>query len=46
MAYADARAVEETAQPLDTSVLATVVDALAGAARVDLYGVGASAFEA
>jgi len=46
VAWADARAVEETAQQLDTTVLAAVVDALAGAARVDLYGVGASAFVA
>lgn len=46
VAYADARAVEETAQQLDTAVLAEVVQALAGAGRVDLYGLGASAFVA
>ena len=46
VAYADARAVEETAQQLDTEALESVVDALAGACRVDLYGVGASAFVA
>ncbi len=46
VAYADARAVEETAQQLDTSVLENVVTALAGAGRVDLYGMGASAFVA
>lgn len=46
VAYADARAVEETAQQLDTEALRSVVDALAGACRVDLYGVGASAFVA
>ena len=46
VAFADARAVEETAQQLDTSVLAAVVQALAGAGRVDLYGMGASAFVA
>lgn len=46
VAFADARAVEETAQQLDTSVLAAVVHALAGAGRVDLYGMGASAFVA
>lgn len=46
VAYADARAVEETAQQLDTGVLRAVVQALADAARVDLYGVGASAFVA
>lgn len=46
VAYADARAVEETAQQLDAEALGSVVDALAGACRVDLYGVGASAFVA
>lgn len=46
VAYADARAVEETAQQLDTVALAAVVQALAGAGRVDLYGMGASAFVA
>ncbi len=46
VAYADARAVEETAQQLDTKALGSVVTALAGAPRVDLYGVGASAFVA
>ena len=44
--FADARAVEETAEQLDTEVLAKVVDAIAGARRVDVYGVGASAFVA
>ncbi|MFL6126974.1 MurR/RpiR family transcriptional regulator, partial [Actinophytocola sp.] len=44
--FADARAVEETAAQLDTEVLQTVVDALASAGRVDVYGVGASAFVA
>lgn len=44
--YADARAVEETAEQLDTEVLQRVVDAIAGAGRVDVYGVGASAFVA
>ncbi|WP_218566160.1 MurR/RpiR family transcriptional regulator [Vallicoccus soli] len=46
VAWADARAVEETAQQLDVPALERVVDALAGAARVDVYGVGASAFVA
>ena len=46
VAYADARAVEETAQQLDTTVLAAVVQALAEADRVDLYGMAASAFVA
>lgn len=44
--FADARAVEETAEQLDIDVLGQVVDALAGARRVDVYGVGASAFVA
>jgi DNA-binding MurR/RpiR family transcriptional regulator len=44
--FADARAVEETAAQLDIEVLQRVVEALAGAGRVDVYGVGASAFVA
>ncbi|RCW40208.1 RpiR family transcriptional regulator [Halopolyspora algeriensis] len=44
--YADARAVEETAGQLDTGVLRSLVDAVAGARRIDVYGVGASAFVA
>ncbi|MGH4016140.1 MAG: MurR/RpiR family transcriptional regulator [Pseudonocardiaceae bacterium] len=46
VSFADARAVEETAEQLDIETLGTVVDALARASRVDLYGVGASAFVA
>jgi DNA-binding MurR/RpiR family transcriptional regulator len=46
IAFADARAVEETAQQLDVQVLHEVVDALASAPRIDVYGVGASAFVA
>lgn len=46
IAFADARAVEETAQQLDVQVLHGVVDAMVSAARVDVYGVGASAFVA
>ncbi|MGH3913065.1 MAG: MurR/RpiR family transcriptional regulator [Pseudonocardiaceae bacterium] len=46
VAFADARAVEETADQLDIEVLGTVVTALAKARRVNLYGVGASAFVA
>src|SRR5689334_8266731 len=38
IAFADARAVEETAAQLDVSVLERVVDALVRARRVDLYG--------
>jgi DNA-binding MurR/RpiR family transcriptional regulator len=46
VAFADARAVEETAEQLDAEVLGRVVDAMAHAGRVDVYGVGASAFVA
>jgi DNA-binding MurR/RpiR family transcriptional regulator len=44
--YADARAVEETAAQLDIEALKQVVDTIAMARRVDIYGVGASAFVA
>jgi DNA-binding MurR/RpiR family transcriptional regulator len=44
--FADARAVEETGAQLDIVVLERVVEALTRAQRVDLYGVGASAFVA
>ncbi|MFC3898966.1 MurR/RpiR family transcriptional regulator [Lentzea rhizosphaerae] len=46
VAFADARAVEETAEQLDVESLAKVVEAVAGARRVDAYGFGASAFVA
>jgi len=46
IAYADARAVEETAAQLDVAVLEKVVDRLVAARRIDVYGVGASAFVA
>src|SRR5215207_1631352 len=39
VAFADARAVEETAEQLDITALQAVVDALTSARRVDLYGV-------
>src|SRR5215469_15132923 len=42
IAYSDAAAVTETAGRLDTNTLVKVVDALASAKRIDLYGVGAS----
>jgi DNA-binding MurR/RpiR family transcriptional regulator len=42
IAYADAAAVTDTAGRLDVGMLAVVVDALATASRIDLYGVGAS----
>jgi DNA-binding MurR/RpiR family transcriptional regulator len=44
--FADARAIEETAAQLDVAVLERVVDAVAAARRVDIYGVGASAYVA
>jgi DNA-binding MurR/RpiR family transcriptional regulator len=44
--FADARAVEETADQLDIPTLQQVVDVVAAAGRVDVYGVGASAFVA
>ncbi|MEV6607244.1 MurR/RpiR family transcriptional regulator [Kutzneria sp. NPDC051319] len=46
VAFADARAVEETADQLEIPTLTAVVDAVAAAGRVDVYGVGASAFVA
>jgi DNA-binding MurR/RpiR family transcriptional regulator len=46
VSFADARAVEETAEQLDIPSLQNVIDAVAGAGRVDVYGVGASAFVA
>lgn len=46
IAFADARAVEETASQLDIDVLERVIDAVVAASRVDIYGVGASAFVA
>lgn len=46
IAFADARAVEETGQQLDVHALHAVVDALVAARRIDVYGVGASAFVA
>ncbi|MCE6999618.1 MurR/RpiR family transcriptional regulator [Saccharothrix sp. S26] len=46
VAFADARAVEETAEQLNVETLEAVVEAVAGAGRVDVYGFGASAFVA
>ena len=46
IAFADARAVEDTAAQLDLDILQRVIDAVAAARRVDIYGVGASAFVA
>ncbi len=46
IAFNDARAVEETAEQLDPSVMEQVVDLLHGASRVDIFGAGASGFVA
>ncbi len=46
VAFADARAVEETARQLDVDTLDEVAEALARAGRIELFGVGASAFVA
>ncbi|HET6500955.1 MAG TPA: MurR/RpiR family transcriptional regulator, partial [Amycolatopsis sp.] len=46
VSFADARAVEETADQIDVVALERVIDLLAEAGRVDVYGVGASAFVA
>src|SRR6478735_7126642 len=41
--HADARAIEETASAVDLDSLRRSVDAVTGAGRVDIYGIGASA---
>lgn len=46
VAWHDARAIEDTANQIDVDVLERVVEAVARAGRVDVYGVGASAFVA
>jgi DNA-binding MurR/RpiR family transcriptional regulator len=46
IAHADARAVEETAAQLDAAMLGQVVEAVVRARRIDIYGIGASAFVA
>jgi DNA-binding MurR/RpiR family transcriptional regulator len=43
VSFVDASAVEETAQQLDRQALADAAAAIAGAKRVDIYGIGASA---
>ncbi len=42
VAYADTLAVEETVQQLDEASLVAAADAIAGAGRVDVYGIAAS----
>lgn len=44
--YANARAVEDTAETLDVAALERTIDALVPARRIDLVGVGASAVPA
>ena len=46
IAYADAMAVTDTANHLDVNALVDVVNLLATANRIDIYGVGASGFVA
>ncbi len=46
IAYADQRAVADTGAAVDVEALGRAVDAIAGARRVDVYGVGASALVA
>lgn len=46
IAFADARAVTETASHLNIATLTQVVGALAKASRIDIYGVGASGYVA
>jgi DNA-binding MurR/RpiR family transcriptional regulator len=46
IAYADARAVTDTANHLEIATLVQVTEALAKAGRIDIYGVGASGFVA
>jgi DNA-binding MurR/RpiR family transcriptional regulator len=44
--HADAKAVTDTVGNLDVDALVEVVDVLAGARRIDIYGVGASGYVA
>jgi DNA-binding MurR/RpiR family transcriptional regulator len=46
IAYADAKAVTDTAGHLDVATLVQVVDALSVARNIDIYGVGASGYVA
>jgi len=46
IAYADARAVTDTANHLDIATLVQVTEALAKAGRIDIYGAAASGFVA
>jgi DNA-binding MurR/RpiR family transcriptional regulator len=44
IAFSDTRAIEDTAATLDLTALRAAIDAVAGARRIDIYGLGASAF--
>lgn len=44
--YSDARAIEDTAATLDLAALTRAIEAVVGAVRVDIYGIGASGFVA
>ncbi|HZE38677.1 MAG TPA: MurR/RpiR family transcriptional regulator [Stackebrandtia sp.] len=46
VAFADVRAIEETVERLDLDALERVIDAVASARRISLFGLGASAFAA
>lgn len=46
IAYSDARAVEETVQQLDIDLLDEIAALMSNAARIDVFGVGASGFVA
>lgn len=46
VSWHEARAIEDTANQIDVDALQQVVDAVAEAGRIDVYGVGASAFVA
>jgi DNA-binding MurR/RpiR family transcriptional regulator len=46
IAHADARAVTDTAKHLDIDALVQIVEVLASARRIDIYGVGASGYVA
>ncbi len=46
IAWSDARAIEDTAALLNIESLSAAIDAVTGAQRIDIYGVGASGFVA
>lgn len=46
IAWNDARAIEDTAALLDVASLSAAIDAVVGAQRIDIFGVGASGFVA